>query len=271
MSLAAEPHLAHGDFDGEYTPILSAPNNLPPDSGSARLATDAVKLEGVVVPPFAKLGDNRAEILTNQLGGGIPEHPLRAWVHRLYQAIARLQRHDPVRHGIEDGLDKGHAVPPGLLCSILRRDVPEHEDRPDDPLLAVVHGRAAIRDRALASILRYQDGMVREAMNCSRGQGLLHRDYAGQSRLLVNNVEDFVDGPPDGVCLGPTRESLCHRVQESDAALGVRGNQPVANGMDDHGEFLFARVKLVVCSRELAARLLLVFEEHLGLGMDQAL
>ena len=67
--------------------------------------------------------------------------------------------------------------------------------------------------------------MLFEALDL--GDGILHR-LAGR---LVDDAEDFFERPAVGLGLAPAGELLRHRIHHLDPAIGVAGDDPVADGV----------------------------------------
>ena len=204
VALAAEPHFADRYLQREPAAILAPAHDLAPEADGARLVARAVVLEGAVALIPIELGNQPAEVLADELRGGIAEHLLRGRVCRLDDAAAGMEGDDAVHHGIEDRLDQRGTVAQGLLRGVFLGDIAKHQHGADHLAVAVVDRRATVGDIALAAIAGNQDGVIGQSLYRALRQRFHDRDGGGQAGFLVDDVEDLVNL---AVCLDISRMS----------------------------------------------------------------
>ena len=119
-----------------------------------------------------------------------------------------------------------------MTCSRLPafRDVPEdHDDADEVPGLAPDRGGTVV-DGPLAPVPGDEQRVVGEAADEARLDDLPHRLLDGLAGLLVDDAEDVFQGLPEGLGRRPSGERLGDGVHVGDEAVGVGGQDRVADG-----------------------------------------
>src|SRR5262249_16387947 len=108
-----------------------------------------------------------------------------------------------------------------------------------------VDRRSRVRDGTLGSVPRDESGMVGEADH----DALLENPRDGVCRLrtslLVDDVEDFLDGAAERVLFAPTGQAFGFRVADRDARLLLGREDDIANAVESCREELFRPQQLV--------------------------
>jgi hypothetical protein len=123
-------------------------------------------------------------------------------------------------------------------------DVAEDEDDADHVAFAVADGSAAVVDADLLAVFGDEEGVVGEADDGAETADLIHRIFNDGSGLLVEDAEDIVEGETSGFAFGPAGELLGYEVHEGDVAVGVAGDDGIADAAEGDVEPLLARIGL---------------------------
>ena len=114
------------------------------------------------------------------------------------------------------------------------RDVPENHDDADElPVLAPDRGGTVV-DGELAPVPGDEQRVVGEAADEPRVDDLPHRLLGGLSGLFVDDAEDVFQVFPEGLGRRPSGERLGDGVHVGDEAVGVGGQDRVADGGERH-------------------------------------
>ena len=132
----------------------------------------------------------------------------------------------------------------GGAGAALHGDVAEDHDDAGEFAGLVADGCAAVVDGKLGAVLADEDGVVGDADDAVEpldfGDGVLNRLAGG----LVDDVEDFADGAIAGVGFEPSGEFLGDGIHQLDLALGVAGDDTVADGGEGGTEVLLGLEEL---------------------------
>ena len=83
-------------------------------------------------------------------------------------------------------------------------------------------------------------------MNDPLRQGRRYRDERGLARLLVDDVENIGHRMFRRVRLRPAGEPLGDGIQTGRMTFGIRGQHPVADGVERDGEILLAGAQSIM-------------------------
>jgi hypothetical protein len=148
-------------------------------------------LEGSGALALRQFGYEQAEVLSYQFCRGVAKHLLGRRVDCLDAATTGLQGDDAVHHGLENRLDQRRAVAQGLLRSILLGDITEYQHGTEDLPVPVADWCATVGDCPLATVARYQYGVVGQALFGAMRQGFHDGDRRGLAGFLVDDVKHF--------------------------------------------------------------------------------
>ena len=123
-------------------------------------------------------------------------------------------------------------------------DVAEDHDDAGEFAGLVADGRAAVVDGELGAVFADQDGVVGEADDAVETLDLGDGVFDVLPGGLVDDVEDFLDRTVDGLGLEPAGELLGDDVHHLDVAVGVAGDDSVADGGERGAQVLFGLEEL---------------------------
>ena len=135
-------------------------------------------------------------------------------------------------------VDDALGVFPGRLDDVLAppafRDVAEdHDDADKLPVLAPDRGGTVV-DGELAPVPGDEQRVVGEAADEARVDDLPDRLLDGLPGLFVDDAEDVFQAFPEGLGRRPSGERLGDGVHVGDEAVGVGGQDRVADGGERH-------------------------------------
>ena len=111
-------------------------------------------------------------------------------------------------------------------------DVAEDEDDADDVAPVILDGRRTVVDGPLAAVPGDEEGMVPEPDGQPPLDDLPDRLLDGLPRRLVDDAKDLLDLHPGRVGERPAGERLGDGIEVVHAAVGVGGDDAVADGRE---------------------------------------
>ena len=190
MTLFTQQHFAYRHLDGESAAILAPAGNLAPEAFCLCVATHAVVLEGIFALAGFDLGNQQAQVPTNQFRRRIAKHALHCRVESLDQATAGVNGDNAIHHRIENGLHQHIAVSQGALRGILIGDITEHQHGTHHLTIAIANRCTAIGDRTFAPVSGNQDRVIGEALSGAIGQRFRDRHFAGLAGFLIDDAKN---------------------------------------------------------------------------------
>jgi len=133
----------------------------------------------------------------------------------------------------------------GSLGETAVGDVAEDEDDADHAAFAVADGGSAVVDADLLAVFGDEEGVVGEADDGAEATYFVDGIFDGGAGLLVEDGKDIMEGDALGFALGPAGELLGDEVHEGYVAIGVAGDDCVADAANGGVEPLLAGIGLV--------------------------
>jgi hypothetical protein len=130
-------------------------------------------------------------------------------------------------------------------------DVPEDENDTDHFASAVADGRATVVDADFRAIPGDEKGMVGETDDCAETADFIDGVFNGYTCVLVEDGKDLVEGFCFGVRLRPAGELFGDYIHEFDVAVGVAGNDCVADAANCGVQPLLTSVRFLAAQLDL--------------------
>ena len=130
-------------------------------------------------------------------------------------------------------------------------DVAEDEDDANHLAGAVADGSAAVVDADLFAFSGDEEGVVGKADDGAEAAHLVDGIFDSLAGLFVEDGEDFVEGFAASFVFVPAGKLLGDEVHEDDVAIGVAGDDRVADAADGGVEPLLAGVRLFALQLDL--------------------
>ena len=148
---------------------------------------------------------------------------------RRLDAEALVEDDERLSQGRDDVLGVGEGVLHVLLLPPAFGDVSEHQHDPGDFAFVVANRGGTVVNGPFRAVLGDEQAVVRQPDDHALPQGSHRGTLDRLAALFVDDAEHAVERSARRLLQHPAGQGLRDRVEEGDAALGVRGNHRIAN------------------------------------------
>ncbi len=131
----------------------------------------------------------------------------------------------------------------------MRRGVLEHQHDAVDPAAGILDRCATVFDGNTRAVAADQQRVVREPDDYAFTQHVRDRAFHRGAGVFRNDPENFVEAPGPGLRGRPAGQLLCNVIEVLHAAVLIRGDDGVADTLQQRGKPLLAASNAGVCAR----------------------